>query len=99
MLRILGCITVEHDLRLVVIAGVVCTLASFSAMEGLAHARTAQGRARLLWIVVTGAVAGCGVWATHFVAMLAYQSSLHLTYDTTLTVTSIVVAVILATCA
>jgi signal transduction histidine kinase len=97
MLQILGCITIDHDLRLVVLAGVLCMFASFTAMEALARARSAAGRAQLLWTLGTGTVAGCGVWSTHFVAMLAYKSSLPITYDVSLTVGSILTAVIVAT--
>src|SRR5262245_36223834 len=99
MMEILGCITVEHDLRLVVLAGVLCMFASFTAMEALARARSRKLRARSMWTVVTGTLAGCGVWATHFVAMLAYKSSLPITYDVMLTGASIVIAVGMATVA
>lgn len=97
MLSILGCITVDHDLGLVVLAGVICMFASATAIELLSHARATAGRGQILWISATGAVAGCGVWTTHFVAMLAYRSSLPITYDVALTVLSIVAAVVLAT--
>src|SRR6185295_8934931 len=75
----------------------VCLLASFTAIELLSRARQASGRTRALWVIATGVVAGCGVWATHFVAMLAYQSALPISYDLTLTVLSILAAVTLAT--
>src|SRR5262245_53533384 len=97
MLRVLGCIAVDHDLRLVVLAGVLCAFASFTAMEALSRARGASGRARDLWTLATGTVAGAGVWATHFVAMLAYKSSLPISYDLTLTVASILTAIAVAT--
>jgi NO-binding membrane sensor protein with MHYT domain len=35
-----------------------------------------EGRQRLIWAAVTGVCAGSGIWATHFVAMLAYQGFL-----------------------
>jgi signal transduction histidine kinase len=96
MLSILGCITVDHDLRLVVLAGMICLFASVTAIELLSHARVTQNRAQLLWIAGGSVVAGCGVWATHFVAMLAYKSSLPISYDLALTVLSIVAAVVIA---
>jgi len=96
MLSILGCITVDHDLGLVVLAGVICLFASVTAIELLSHARATQNRAQLLWIAATGAVTGCGVWTTHFVAMLAYRSALPITYDLALTTLSILAAVVLA---
>jgi signal transduction histidine kinase len=97
MLAILGCITVDHDLRLVALAGLVCLFASFTAIGLLPRAQLVRGRAQTLWILGAGTVTGCGVWATHFVAMLAYQSSLAITYDIALTTLSIVAAIVLAT--
>jgi NO-binding membrane sensor protein with MHYT domain len=32
-----------------------------------------QGRARLVWTALDAAVSGCGIWATNFIAMLAYD--------------------------
>jgi signal transduction histidine kinase len=96
MLLILGCITVDHDLGLVVLAGAICLFASVTAIELLSRARSTRNRSQLLWIAATGAVAGCGVWTTHFVAMLAYRSSLPITYDVALTSLSVLAAVVLA---
>ena len=51
----------------------LCLLACATAMSMIARARAADvGRARLTWLAGAGAVAGCGIWGTHFVAMLAY---------------------------
>ena len=32
---------------------------------------------RLVWLALTGISAGSGIWATHFVAMLAYDPGCH----------------------
>jgi len=95
MFSVLTCIFVEHDLRLVVLAALVCATAC-SAAFGF-HLRSLKATAattRWAWIGLTGLVAGSGVWATHFIAMLAYQPSLPIGYEISLTVTSLVVAVI-----
>jgi signal transduction histidine kinase len=97
MWDVLGCITVDHDLRLVGLAGLICLLASVTAIELCSRALSAAGRAQAMWILGTGFVAGCGVWATHFVAMLAYRTHLSLSYELSLTTLSIVIAVVLAT--
>jgi len=95
MLRVFGCITEQHDLRLVVLAGVLCIFACVTAMSLLARARAAQDKTRLMWIAGAGVVAGCGIWGTHFVAMLAYRSGVAVAYDPTLTISSILIAAIL----
>ena len=38
-------------------------------------------------------VAGCGIWGTHFVAMLAFRAGFPVAYDPTLTILSVVIAV------
>ena len=95
MVRVISCITQDHDLRLVLLAGVLCLFACTTAMSLIARARVGEGRARTLWIAGAGFVAGCGIWATHFVAMLAYQVGFALDYDIALTLLSVVIAVTL----
>src|SRR5262249_50951918 len=94
MLRVLACITQDHDWRLVILAGVICLFACFAALSLLTRASTTQGRQRRIWLVVTAAVTGSGVWATHFVAMLAFRPNLTMGYDIALTVLSVVVAML-----
>jgi signal transduction histidine kinase len=95
MLRIVSCITQDHDLRLVLLAGVLCLFACCTAMSLIARARASEKRARILWTVGAGFVAGCGIWATHFIAMLAYQTGFPLDYSIDLTVLSVVIAIAL----
>ena len=61
MFRIFSCLITEHDLRLVVLAGVVCYLASFTAITLFNRARSTTGRARATWIITAGAATGCGI--------------------------------------
>jgi NO-binding membrane sensor protein with MHYT domain/methyl-accepting chemotaxis protein len=98
MFRVLNCLGTEHDLRLVVVAGLVCLLASFAAVSLLARALTLSGRSRGLWVVVAGLATGCGIWATHFIGMLAYDPGIPIAFAAGLTITSFVVAVA-TTCA
>ena len=73
MFRILSCLTAEHDWRLVLLAGLVCFAASIVAVNIFHRAITSQARTRLIWIAIAGASIGYGIWATHFIAMLAYE--------------------------
>ncbi len=92
MFRVFNCLTTEHDWRLVIIAGVVCFLASFTAISLFNRARATAGRARATWIVAAGAATGCGIWATHFIAMLAYDPGVSIAYNIGLTALSLVAA-------
>jgi signal transduction histidine kinase len=93
MLRVYDCVTEQHDLRLVVVAGLICFLACYTAISLLARTRAASGPARDWWLAGAAFVAGCGVWSTHFVAMLAFKSVLPIGYDVGLTALSVVIAV------
>src|SRR5580698_9699238 len=95
MLYVLGCITQQHDLRLVVLAGILCLFACATAMSLMARARAAGQGKRNLWLASAGLVAGCGIWGTHFVAMLAYRPGFPVAYDPTLTLLSVLIAVVL----
>src|SRR3984957_20531609 len=93
MFRVLNCLVTQHDWRLVLLAGIVCFLASLTAITLFNRARSTSGSARAIWIVAAGAAGGCGIWATHFLAMLAYQPGIPVAYDIDLTVLSLVAAV------
>src|SRR6478672_3440235 len=89
MFRILTCLTTEHDWRLVVVAGVICFLASLVAVNLFHRAEATTGRTRLTWLITAGATTGCGIWATHFIAMLAYDPGVGIAYNLWLTVLSL----------
>jgi NO-binding membrane sensor protein with MHYT domain/methyl-accepting chemotaxis protein len=97
MFRVLNCLTTQHDWRLVVLAGVVCFLASLTAITLFNRARSTAGSARVIWIAAAGAATGCGIWATHFLAMLAYQPGIPIAYDIDLTALSLVAAATVTT--
>ncbi|MBV9540617.1 MAG: hypothetical protein JO167_05065, partial [Alphaproteobacteria bacterium] len=61
-------------------------------MSMIWRAQATQGMTRHVWLAAAGVVAGCGIWGTHFVAMLAYQSGFPVAYDVGLTVLSAVIA-------
>jgi diguanylate cyclase (GGDEF)-like protein/PAS domain S-box-containing protein len=93
MFRVISCLTDAHDWRLVVLAVAVCLLASFSAVSLLQRARATRDRARKVWIAMAGAAAGCGIWATHFIAILAYDPGVAVAYDIALTALSLLAAI------
>jgi len=93
MFRVLGCVFEQHDLRLVVLAGLLCLLACAAAMSMIWRAHEADARLRFAWLASAGVVAGCGIWATHFVAMLAYQAGFPVAYDLGFTILSALIAV------
>jgi methyl-accepting chemotaxis protein len=92
MFRVLTCLTTQHDWRLVVVAGLVCFLASVTAITLFNRARSTTGHTRAVWIAAAGAATGCGIWATHFLAMLAYHPGVPIAYNINLTTLSLLAA-------
>ncbi|WP_336490903.1 bifunctional diguanylate cyclase/phosphodiesterase [Methylobacterium nigriterrae] len=98
MLKVVGCFVGAHDLWLVALAAAICALAAVTAVELLRHARKAAGALRTAWLCVAAAAGGSGIWATHFVAVLAFDPGLPSAYDLGLTSLSLVYAVVLTGC-
>jgi diguanylate cyclase len=95
MLKIYNCIAHEHDLRLVGLAAFICVLASLTAINLLRHARKSTGNMRMLWLTVSAISTGFGIWATHFVGMLAFTPGIPSGYNIGLTVLSLLAAILL----
>ena len=92
MLNVVGCITQEHDLRLVALAALICAVASFTMFNLLARLQAAERRLDWVLLCVAAGVFGGGVWSLHFVAMLAYRPDLPIAFDIAETVASVVIA-------
>ncbi len=97
MFKIYACIAYAHDLKLVGLAALVCVLASFAAINLLRHASKASGQMRSVWLAVSAISTGFGIWATHFVAMLAFTPGIPSGYNITLTIMSLIAAISLTT--
>jgi diguanylate cyclase (GGDEF)-like protein/PAS domain S-box-containing protein len=95
MLKIYNCIATAHDLKLVALAALICVLASFAAINLLHHARKSHGHMRGVWLAVSAISTGFGIWATHFVAMLAFTPGIPSGYNIILTILSLVAAIVL----
>lgn len=100
MFRVIGCVTESHDLMLLAVAVLVCTAAATAAVNMLARATGSwRHRRSRRWLAGAGLAYGLGVWATHFVAMLAFRPGLPVTYDIGGTGLSLLVAILGATAA
>ncbi|MEE7475508.1 EAL domain-containing protein [Methylobacterium hispanicum] len=95
MLRVVGCFVGAHDLWLVGLAALVCGLSGVACVELLRHASRAAGRLRATWLCVAAVAGGSGIWATHFIAMLAFEPSVPNGYALGLTALSLAYAIVL----
>ena len=95
MIHVLGCIFEEHNLKLVALAAVLCLSACAAAIVMMGRAQVSEPTARAIWIACAGAVGGFGIWATHFVAMLAYNTNFPIAFDPAITFLSIGIAAVM----
>jgi diguanylate cyclase (GGDEF)-like protein/PAS domain S-box-containing protein len=95
MFQVYTCLTNDHDWRLVVLAGAVCFLASAVAVILFHRAQATTGRTQFAWLGLDAAAAGCGIWATHFIAMLAYNPAIGAGYNLVTTILSLLIAVLI----
>lgn len=96
MYQVLICLTTQHDWRFVILALTICWLAGAVAISLFHRAKASQGLTRVIWIGLDAVAGGCGIWATHFIAMLAYQPGMGVGYDIPLTLLSLALAVSIA---
>src|SRR5580692_110770 len=92
MFRVLDCLTTQHDWRLVVVAGIICFLSSLVTINLFHRARETRRSSRMTWLVAAGLATGSGIWATHFIAMLAYDPGIGIGFNLWLTALSLVLA-------
>ena len=94
MYKVLDCVVTQHDLRLVALAAVICALSSYTTISLLHHVRRSDARMWWVWLAVSALSTGFGIWATHFIAMLAFSPGLPTAYNVPLTVLSLIIAVV-----
>jgi len=81
MLRVIACVTQEHNLWLLVLAALICAITSTSAFLMLGRSAERAATMARIWAIAAGVTAGLGVWATHFVAMTAYDVGVPLSFE------------------
>jgi len=90
---VLLCLTMQHDLRLVLAAGAVCLIGLATSLGLGRRAWGEHGRARTLLAAAAGGVGALAIWSTHFTAMLGFQPGMAVVYDLPITLTSLMLAV------
>ncbi|HEY9736480.1 MAG TPA: MHYT domain-containing protein, partial [Trichocoleus sp.] len=84
----------SYNVVLVVLSLGIAVLASYAALDLAGRVRVTQGRSRWVWLLGGALAMGIGIWAMHFIAMLALQLPLPLNYDLLVTLLSLVYAIL-----
>lgn len=78
----------NYDFILVTLSLVVAIFASYAALLVSQYVATTTAIRRRLWITGGSLCLGTGIWAMHFVGMLAFTLPCTTSYDATLTLLS-----------
>ena len=94
MQRVIDCLTLEHDFRLTLMALLVCALGAGLSTRLYMRTHSVYSSRAFVQLGLTSFIAGTAVWATHFLAMLAYEPPAPHAYDLMRTGLSLVVAIV-----
>ncbi|MDP9565376.1 UNVERIFIED_ORG: diguanylate cyclase (GGDEF)-like protein [Kosakonia oryzae] len=83
----------QYDYILVVVSFIVAILASYTALNMAGRVTSSSGTASWVWLSGGGVAMGIGIWAMHFIGMLAMNISMSMLYDPFLTALSMVIAI------
>lgn len=90
--RVFQSLTVDHSLTLVSLAVLIAFLTSIACSFMLGRARNRTSIVKILWVGALALVATCGVWSTHFIAMLAFDPGFEFRLDVPWTAFSLAVS-------
>ncbi len=84
-----------HDGTLVGVSILIATVASYTALDLAGRVHASSGRFKHLWLATAALAMGGGLWAMHFVAMLAFSlPGVNVDYDLGLTAVSLVLPIL-----
>ncbi|MCU1716450.1 putative bifunctional diguanylate cyclase/phosphodiesterase [Pseudomonas sp. 5P_3.1_Bac2] len=85
----------NHETWLVVLSYLIAALGSFIALTIASHcANTLRLGMRLSWQLIGGLCLAGGIWSMHFIGMLAFQTPIAVSYDLSITLFSLLVALL-----
>jgi diguanylate cyclase (GGDEF)-like protein/PAS domain S-box-containing protein len=94
MLRVVGCITQDHDLGLVALACLVCLVATNTSARLVTPRRTGEQWPRAIRTGAGILSFSIGVWTTHFISMLAFRPDVAASFDVPLCILSLIVSIV-----
>jgi two-component system sensor histidine kinase/response regulator len=71
----------SYDYRLVAVSVLIAVMASYAALDLAGRVTSTRGVARRLWLSGGAVAMGTGIWAMHYVGMLAFRSPAPVEYD------------------
>ncbi|OON63141.1 hypothetical protein B0920_06965 [Massilia sp. KIM] len=85
-----------YEPLLVLVSILVAILASYTALSMALRVKETQGRAPYFWMAGGALAMGSGIWAMHFIGMLAFRLSIPVGYDGRITFVSWLLPVVVS---
>ena len=82
-----------YETPLVLVSILVAIAASYSALGLAGRVAQSRGRAMLAWTVGGAIAMGSGIWAMHFIGMLAFRLPIPLAFDISITFVSLLLPI------
>jgi len=86
----------RYDPTLVLVSVLVAIFASYTALSVAGRVKQAHGYASVVWTAGGALAMGSGIWAMHFIGMLAFSLPIPLGYDVPLTLLSLLLPVLVS---
>ncbi|MBM7693910.1 diguanylate cyclase (GGDEF)-like protein/PAS domain S-box-containing protein [Peribacillus deserti] len=86
-------VTSTYQGSIVFLSILIAVIASYAALDIGIQINKARKQARFIWLCTGSFIMGMGIWAMHFISMLAYHLSIPVTYNIPLVMISICPAI------
>jgi PAS domain S-box-containing protein len=83
----------HYNYGLVALSVAIAILASYAAVDLAGRTRAAQGARRWLWLTGGATAMGLGIWAMHYIGMLAFHLPVPILYDVPTVMVSLLAAI------
>jgi diguanylate cyclase (GGDEF)-like protein len=87
-------LTEQYDFLLVVVSVLVAIFASYTALDMAGRIHSIHHKGSWAWLAGGATAMGIGIWAMHFIGMLAFRLPIPLGYDLGLTILSLLIAIL-----
>jgi diguanylate cyclase (GGDEF)-like protein/PAS domain S-box-containing protein len=71
----------HHDLRMVALSVLIAMVSAYATLDLAGRITAARGRVRVYWLVGGATSMGTGIWAMHYIGMLAFSLPIKVYYD------------------
>lgn len=88
--------SVTYDLRLVFLSLVIAAFGSYTALDLAGQVIFVHRLAHKYWLIGGAIALGISIWVMHFIAILAYQLPIPITYNFSIVLISMAVAIVLS---